>query len=124
MEQAAACLGSLIRSFSIRGWFAEELRANQIAEYLLFVEDVRFSYLDGNNVGPDVADKIFFLSGCPELSQIRNFDDVQPQLLIMQHMMLAFPEEKFESPNSVGNGPGLSAINESVESFLLSSDLE
>ena len=122
MEQAAACLDSLIRSFSVRGWFAKELRADQIAEYPLFVEDVRFLYLDGDNVGPDVADKIFFLSGFPEFSQIENFDDVPPQLLIMQHMMLDFPEVTFESPNSVGNGPGLSAINKTVQSFLLSSD--
>ena len=66
---AVDCYQHLFQSFSSRGWVARELPNVHIDDYIEYIDDVRHMYLDEVGAGPEVEDKVSFLSSCPELSR-------------------------------------------------------
>ena len=53
---------------------------------------MRFAYLDGKNVGPEVEDMIAFLPGCPELShKVRTMAKFRWSCLRVVRVDLQFP---------------------------------
>ena len=107
-EQVAACFGSLLHGFIVHGSVAKELRTIHFGEFLNFVDDVIYAYLDEGDVGLEVGDMISFLSGCPGLRyKSRTLTMFRLSCLCLEHISLNLPDVTFESPNSVGDGPDL-----------------
>ena len=70
--QAMDCYARLYQSFFVRGWLAKELRNVHMDNYLEFIDDLRFVYLDELHIGPKIEDMVAFLSSSPELSKREN----------------------------------------------------
>ena len=68
-DQAAECYSRLLHSFCVRGWLVKELRNIHMDDYMEFVDDIRFVYLDELHIGPKIEDMITFLSSSPELAK-------------------------------------------------------
>ena len=68
-DQAARCYSHLFHSFCVRGWLAKELKNIHMDDYMEFIDDVRFVYLDELHIGPKIEDMITFLSSSPELAK-------------------------------------------------------
>ena len=67
--QAMDCYARLFQSFCVRGWLAKELKNVHMDDYLEFIDDLRFVYLDELHIGPKIEDMVTFLSSSPELSK-------------------------------------------------------
>ena len=63
------CYARLFQSFCVRGWLAKELKNVHMDDYLEFIDDLRFVYLDELHIGPKTEDMVAFLSSSPELSK-------------------------------------------------------
>ena len=50
--QAMDCYARLLQSFCVRGWLAKELKKVHMDDYLEFIDELRFVYLDESNIGP------------------------------------------------------------------------
>ena len=68
-NQAAGCYLRLFHSFSVRGWLARELLNIHMNDYMEYIDDIRFVYLDELHIGPTIEDMITFLSSSPELAK-------------------------------------------------------
>ena len=68
-SQAAECYSQLFHSFCVRGWLAKELKNIHMDDYMEFVDDICFVYLDELHIGPKIEDMITFLSSSPELAK-------------------------------------------------------
>ena len=66
--QAMDCYARIFQSFCVCGWLAKELRNVHMDDYLEFVDDLRFVYLDELHIGPKIEDMVTCLSLSPELS--------------------------------------------------------
>ena len=120
-EQAATCFGHLFHNFKVCGSMEKGYRNFYVEQYLHFGEDVRFAYLDGKNVGPEVEDMIAFLSGCPELShKIRTMAKFRLSCLCVERVDWLFPEVEFVSLSGIKDGPDLPELVKLVRSYLLS----
>ena len=71
-SQAIECYRHLLKSFSSRGWLANELKNGHMDDYVEFVDDLRHVYLDNVISGPVIDDMVTFLSNCPELARREN----------------------------------------------------
>ena len=68
-EKTMACYARcLFQSFCVRGWLAKELKNVHMDDYLEFIHELRFVYLDELLIGPKIEDMVTFLSSSPELS--------------------------------------------------------
>ena len=67
--QTMDCEARLFQSFCVRGWLAKELTNVHMDDYLEFIDDLRFVFLDDLHIGPKIEDVVTFLSSSPELSQ-------------------------------------------------------
>ena len=67
--KAMECYARLFQSFCVRGWLAKELKNVHLDDYLEFIDDLRFVYLDELHIGPKIEDMVTFLSSSPELSK-------------------------------------------------------
>ena len=66
---AVDCYQHKNQSFNSRDWVARQLRNVDMDDYVEFLDDVRYVYLDELGVGPAMEDMISFLSKYPELSR-------------------------------------------------------
>ena len=107
-------MGGLLKSF--------ELNMLRVSH---FFDDVRYAYLNEDNVGPEKGDMVSFLADCPELCH-------KPKVLTMfrlgclclPRVALDLPEVRFRSTSGVGDVPDLSETIRPVQSNLLSSNLK
>ena len=60
-DQAAGCYLRLLHSFCVRGWLAKELKNIHMDDYMEFIDDIRFVYLNELHIGPKIEDMITFL---------------------------------------------------------------
>ena len=67
--KAMGCYARLFQSFCFRGWLGKELKNVHMDDYLEFIDDLRFVYLDELHIGPKIEGMVTFLSLSPELSQ-------------------------------------------------------
>ena len=68
-NQAAGCYSRLFHSFCVGGWLAKEIKNIHMDDYLKFVDDLRFVYLDELHIGRKIRDMVTFLSSSPELAK-------------------------------------------------------
>ena len=82
---------------------------------------MRCAYLDEDSVESEVADKILFLIGCPELScKTRTRVMFHLNCLCLQHVALKWPKISFGFPSDAEDRPNLSEVIEPVHcNFLL-----
>ena len=66
--RAMDCYARLIQSFCVCGYLAKELKTPHMDNYLEFVDDLRFVFLDKLPIGPKIEDMVTFLLSSPELS--------------------------------------------------------
>ena len=59
--QAMVCYAPLFQSFRVRGWLAKELKIVKMDDYLEFIDDLRFVYLDELHIGAKIEDMVTFL---------------------------------------------------------------
>ena len=123
--QAMECFARLFRSFCVRGWLAKELKNVHMDDYLEFVDDLRFVYLDELHIGPKIEDMVSFLSLSPELSK-REYTSYVFKLccLCLGHVVPDLPSVSLGSPNRSVAGVDLADVIEPVQSYLLGSSLE
>ena len=67
--QAMDCYARLFQSFCVLGWLGKELKNVHMDDYLEFIDDLRFVYLDELHIGPKIEDMVTFLSLSSELSK-------------------------------------------------------
>ena len=123
--QAMDCYARLFQSFSVRGWLAKELKNVYMDDYLEFVDDLRFVYLDELHIGPKIEDMVTFLSMSPELSK-REYTSYVFRLccLCLGHVVPDLPSVSLGSPNRNVAGVNLADVIEPLQSYLLGSSLE
>ena len=122
--QAVECYRHLFRSFSARGWLANELKNVHMDDYVEFVDDLRHVYLDNVISGPVINDMVTFLSKCPELPRredtlhVFNFC-----CLCLGHICPALPIVGLSYPMSGMEIVDLSLVIEPLQSCLLCGEL-
>ena len=123
--QAMDCYARLFQGFCVRGWLAKELRNVHMDDFLEFVDDLRFVYLDELHIGPKTEDMVTFLSLSPELSK-REYTSYVFKLccLCLGHVVPELPSVTLGSPNRKIAGVDLADVIEPLQSYLLSSSLE
>ena len=123
--QAMDCYARLFQSFCVRGWLAKELKNVHMDDYLEFVDDLRFVYLDELHSGPKIEDMVTFLSLSPELSK-REYTSYVFKLcsLCLGHVVPDLPSVSLGSPNRSVAEVDLADVIEPLQSYLLVSSLE
>ena len=98
--KAMECYARLFQSFCVRGWLAKELKNENVHmdDYLEFIDDLRFVYLDKLHIGLKIGDMVTFLSSSPELSK-REYTSYVFKLccLCLHNVFLGFFIENFGS---------------------------
>ena len=124
-DQAAGCYSRLFHSFCARGWFARELKNIHTDDYMKFIDDIRFVYLDELHIGPTVEDMITFLSLSPELAKReQTFHVFKLCCLCLGHVVPKLPSVSLGSPGKSTAEVDLSEIIEPLQSYLLGSSAE
>ena len=123
--QTMDCYARLFQSFCVRGWLAKELKNVHMDDYLEFVDDLRFVYLDELHIGPKIEDMVTFQSLSPELSK-REYTSYVFKLccLCLGHVVPELPSVSLGSPNRNVAGVDLADLIEPLQSYLLGSSLE
>ena len=123
--QAMDCYARLFQSFCVRRWLAKKLKNVHMDDYLEFIDDLRFVYLDELHIGPKIEDMVTFLSLSPELSKRENTSYVfKLCCFCLGHVVPELPSVSLGSPNRNVAGVDLADVIEPLQSFLLSSSLE
>ena len=60
-NQTAECYSRLFHIFCVRGWLVKELKNIHMDDYMDFVDDLQFVYLDEPHIGPKIEDMVTFL---------------------------------------------------------------
>ena len=124
-DQAARCYSRLFHSFCVRGWLVKELKNIHMDDYMEFIDDVRFVYLDELHIGPQIEDMITFLSSSPELARREQTAYVfKLCCLCLGHMVPKLPSVSLGSPGKSSVEVDLSDIIEPLQSYLLGSSAE
>ena len=111
--------------FKLPKTVAVDCYQQHIDDYIEFVDDVRYVYLDELGVGPDVGDMVSFLSSCPELSRRRyTWDLFKLSCLCLGHVSPKLPDVLLGSSKVGVTSVDLSAVVEPLQGYLLSSDAE
>ena len=123
--QAMDCYARLFQSFCVRGWLAKELKNVHMDDYLEFIDDLRFVYLDELHIGSKIEDMATFLSLSPELSK-REYTSYVFKLccLCLGHVVPELLSVSLGSPNRSVTAVDLADVIEPLQSYLLSSSLE
>ena len=122
---AVDCYQHLFQNFSSRGWVARELRNVHIDDYVEFIDDVRYVYLDELGNGPDVEDKVSFLSSCPELSRREySWDLFKLCCLCLGHVAPKLPDVSLGSSKVGVTSVDLLSVLEPIQGYLLNGDAE
>ena len=124
-RQAMDYYARLFQSFCVRGWLAKELKKVHMDDYLEFVDDLRYVYLDELHIGAKIEDMVTFLSSSPELSK-REYTSYVFKFccLCLGHVVPELPSVSLGSPNRNVAGVDLADVIEPLQSYLLSSSLE
>ena len=122
--QAMECYARLFESFCVRHWLANELGNVHMDDYLEFIDDLRFVYLDEVNIGPKVEDMVTFLSSNPELSK-REYTSYVFKLccLCLGHVVPELPSVSMGSPDR-SSAVDLSDVFEPLQCYLLTCSAE
>ena len=114
--KAMECYARLFQSFRVRGWLAKELKNVHMDDYLEFIDDLRFVYLDDLHIGPKIEDMVTFLSSSPELSK-REYTSYVFKLccLCLGHIVPELPNVSMGSPDRSRNAIGLAHIIEPLQ---------
>ena len=123
--QAARCYSRLFYSFCVRGWLAKELKNIYMDDYMEFIDDIRFAYLDELHICPKIEDMISFLSSSPELAKRERTSHVfKLCCLCLGHVVPKLPAVTLGSPGKSASEVDLSDIVEPLQSYLLGSSAE
>ena len=124
-DQAARCYSRLFHSFCVRGWLTKELKNIHMDDYVEFIDDIRFVYLDELHIGPKIEDLITFLSSSPELAKREQTAHVfQLCCLCSAHTVPNLPSVTLGSPGKSTAGVDFLDIIELLQSYLLDSSSE
>ena len=124
-DQAAGCYSLLFHSFCVRGCLAEELENIHMDDYMDFIDDIRFVYLDELHIGPKTEDMIAFLSSSPELAKReQTFHVFKLCCLCLGHVMPKLPSVSLGSTCKSTAEIDLSDNIEPLQSCLLGSSTE
>ena len=118
--QAIDCYARLLQSFCVRGWLAKELKNVHMDDYLEFIDELRFVYLDELHIGPKIQDMVTFLSLSPELSK-REYTSYVFKFccLCLGHVVPELPHVSMGSPDQSSSGIDLADVIEPLQSYLL-----
>ena len=122
--QAKDCYARLFQSFCVRGWLPRELKNVHMDDYLEFIDDLRFVYLDERHIGPMIEDMVTFLASCPELSK-REYTAYVFKLccLCLGHVVPDLPSVTMGSLDR-GSAVDLSDVIEPLQCYLLTCSAE
>ena len=124
-DQAAGCYSGLFHSFCVRGWLAKELKNIHMDDYMEFIDDIRFVYLDELHIGPKIEGMITFFSSSPELAKREQTSHVfKLCCLCLGHVVPKLPSVALGSPGKSIAGVDLSENIEPSQSSLLNSSAE
>ena len=124
-DQAAECYSRLFYSFCVRGWLVKELRNILMDDYMEFVDDICFVYLDELHIGPKIEDMITFLSSSPELAEREyTFRVFKLCCLCLGHLVPKLPSVALGCASKGAAEIDLSDVIEPLQSYLLSSGAE
>ena len=123
--QSMDCYARLFPSFCVCGWLPKELKNVHMDDYLEFIDDLRFVYLDERHIGPTIEDIVTFLSSSPELSKRRYTAFVfKLCCLCLGHVVPELPSVSLGSPDRNSSAVDLSDLIEPLQSYLLTSNTE
>ena len=122
--QAMECYAGLFQSFCVRGWLAKELKNVHMDDYLEFIDDLRFVFLDELLIGPKIEDMVTFLSSSPELPK-REYTSYVFKLccLCLGHVVPELPSVSMGSPDR-SSAVDLSDVIEPLQCYLLTCSAE
>ena len=122
--QAKDCYGRLFQSFCVRGWLPRVLKNVHMDDYLEFIDDLRFVYLDERHIGPMIEDMVTFLASCPELFE-REYTAYVFKMccLCLGHVVPDLPSVTMGSPDR-GSAVDLSDVIELLQCYLLTCSAE
>ena len=118
--QAMDCYARLFQSFCVRGWLAKELKNVHMDDYLEFIDDLRFVYLDKLHIGPKIEDMVTFLSSSTEFSK-QEYTSYVFKLccLCLGHIVPELPNVSMGSPERSRSAINLADIIEPLQCYLL-----
>ena len=121
-RQAMDCYARLFQNFCVRDWLDEELKNMHMVDYVNFIDNLRFVYLDELHIVLKNGDMVTFLSSSPELSK-RYFTSYVFNLccLCLRHVVPELPNVSLGSPNRYVTGLGLPDAIDPLQSYLLNS---
>ena len=110
----------LFQSFCVRGWLAKKLKNVHMDDYLEFIDDLRFVYLDELHIGPQIEDMVTFLSSSPKLSK-REYTSYVFKLccLCLGHIVPELPNVSMGSPDRSRSAIVLADMIELLQCYLL-----
>ena len=124
-NQAAGWFLRWFHSFCVRGWLAKELKNIHQDDYMEFIDDIQFVFLDELHIGPQIEDMITFLSSCPELAKReQTFHVFKLCCLCLGHVMPKLPSVALGSPGKSTAGVDLPDIIEPLQSYFLGDSAE
>ena len=115
----------LFQSFCVYSWLAKELKNVHMEDYLQFIDDLRFVFLDELQIGPKIEDMVTVPPSSPELSE-REYTSYVFKLccLCLEHVIREMTNVSLGSPNRKVAGVDLADVIEPLKSYLLSSSSE
>ena len=123
--QAAGCYSCFFHSFCVRGWLAKELKNIHMDDYMEFIDDIRFVYLDELHIGPKIEGMITFLSSSPELAKRERTSHVfKLYCLCLGHVVPKLLAVTLGSPGKSASEVDLSDIVEPLQSYFLGCSAE
>ena len=124
-DQTAGCYSRLFHGFCVRWWLAKELKNIHMDDYLEFIDDLRFIYLDELHIGPAIEDMITFLSSSPELAKREHTSHVfKLCCLCLGHVVPKLPSVSLGCPSKKVAEIDLSDVIDPLQSYLLGSSAE
>ena len=123
--QAPDCYARLFQSFRVRGWLPKEQKNVHMDDYLEFIDDLRFVYLDELHIGPKIEDMVTFMSLRPKLSK-REYTSYVFKLccLCLGQIVQELPNLSLGSPNRSNARVDFADVIEPLQSYLMSSSSE
>ena len=123
--QAMDCYARLLQSFCVRGRLAKEIKNVHLGDYLEFIDDLHFVYLNELHIGPKIEDMVTFLWSRPELSKREHTSYVfNFCCLCLGHIVPDLPNVSLGSPNRSSSAIDLADVIEPLRSYLLTCDTE
>ena len=115
----------IVPKFCVHGWLAKELKNVHMDDFLEFIDDLLFVYLDERYMGPTIEDMAIFLSSSPELSKREYMAYVFKMCcLCLGHVVPELPSVSLGSPDRNSSAVVLSDLIEPLQSYLLTCNTE